>query len=565
MEQSEPRFFDDWVWSDHEAESDADRPFEFSIIRAEESGRIALLMLLVAAALAAPDLLTDSTLAFAGLLIAALLSLWTRFEARWSEYRRAGVLSNGAVVIVLGDFAWLGLLVAGTGGLQSPFAALLALPILFAVALFSRMKFAVMLVTSLVVTAYVGMATAGGVTEQTTWELAGALVSVMAIAWVSHGVCLVLERERRANELVIRNMSEALILLDNDRHIVVANKQIERFTGVTPSSIVGRHARQVVEDEAAEPLHPILQDVLQPLEQSCHVVRELTVNGPEPVDLRVSTSRCVSRGSESVGYVVVCQDVTPLKAAMRVKEKGLSMLSHEIRSPLTTLRVTASMISALAERFSNENMTHFAEVLDAETQRLVWVAGELLNVSTLEDDSAQIERRPTDIRALVTRLRRVIQLRAERKNVLVTGSCEGDLEAIPVDAERISSALNRLCDNALKYTGEGGEVSISAHRKNDLLTISVADTGVGIPADKRHLIFEKFAQLEEDTDRDRGDRGVGLGLYVARRIVELHNGEIHVSSEVGKGSIFTIELPVASEERVRSMSDAIVDLMAVEV
>lgn len=564
MEEREANSFTNWVWPDCPDDTESERPFEFSIIRAEDNGRIALLLMLLATALTAPHLLTNPLLAYTGLIIGAFLSLWTRFEARWAEYRRAGTLRNGAVVIVLSDFAWLAMFVAGTGGIASPFVALLTLPILFAVALFSRMKLALMLVTALVVTAYAAMVLATGFTTESSWQLAGMLISVMAIAWVAHGVCIVLERERRTNELVIRNMSEALLLLDSDRHIVVANRQVRGLTGVSPSEIVGRHAREVAEDEATSALAPILQDVISPVGDDTHLFRDLTLTGPEIIDVRVTTARCIASGSESVGHVVICQDVTAMKAAMRMQENGISMLSHEIRSPLTTLRVTASMISALADRLSDENMAQFASVLDSETQRLVWMAGELLNVSTLENTNTQISLEPTDVEALLRRLRRVVEVRSQRKRIRVTGTVEGDLSEIAVDPERMTSALHRLCDNALKYTDEGGEISIDARRTSDRLFISIADTGVGIPQESQHLIYDKFAQLQSDGARDRDERGAGLGLYVVRRIVELHGGMVHLDSEPGKGSTFTIELPVPSGNGKSDKNAVPAELRAVE-
>lgn len=547
---AEPRA-NDWIWADSHADSDSSRPFEFSIIRAEDNVRIMLLVLLLAAGLAAPQLVTSRLALFMGLIVGAFLSMWTRYEADWLLLRRLGFLGQGAVVVVIGDFAWLALVMVGTGGLASPFSALLLMPILFAVALFSRMKTAVMLVTALVVMAYVGMAAARGFDTINSWELAGMLVAVAAIAWVAHGVCLVLERERRTNELVIRNMSEGILLLDNSGRIVVANRQIERLTGVPPSAIVGERASEIAESEALSSLAPILRDVIRSAKGPASHVREVTVRGPEILDLRVTTTRCFGPVGENVGYVIICQDVTPVKTVMRVKEKGLSMLSHEIRSPLTTLRVTATMFGALADRLSHEKFGQIAEIVDCETQRLLWIAGELLNISSLEAPDASLHLEPTDVGALVRKVRRVMSVKATKRDIHIEGGVEGDLSSIPVDADRLESAVHRLCENAIKYTEPGGTVTIDARRVKEHVEIAVSDTGKGIPPDKMAIIFEKFAQLEDDGDRERDERGAGLGLYVVRRIVELHGGEIAVDSEPGRGSTFTLHIPVERGEASR--------------
>ncbi|MGC9318114.1 MAG: ATP-binding protein [Armatimonadota bacterium] len=551
MKGSTERRADDWVWADDQADYESSRPYEFSIIRAEDNVRIMLLVLLLAAGLAAPQLVTNRLALFTGLIVGAFLSMWTRYEADWLLLRRLGSLGQGAVVVVIGDFAWLALVTVGTGGLASPFSALLLMPILFAVALFSRLRVAVMLVTALVVVAYVGMAGVGSFDMMNSWQLAGILVTVAALAWVAHGVCLVLERERRTSELVIRNMSEGVLLLDNGGRVVVANRQIERLTGVPPNAIVGQEAARVVENEALSGIAPILQDVARAVNGPANHVREVTVHGPETLDLRVTTTRCFGPIGENVGYVIICEDITSVKTVMRVKEKGLSMLSHEIQSPLTTLRVTATMLGVLADRLSHEKFGHIAEVVDCETQRLMWIAGELLNISALEAPDASLQLAPTDVGALVAKVRRVMKLKAEQKKLSIEGAVEGDLSSIPVDPERLESAVHRLCENAIKYTEPGGTVAIDARRVNEHVEIAVSDTGKGIPPDKIGMIFEKFAQLEDDGEREKDERGAGLGLYVVRRIVELHGGEIAVDSEPGRGSTFRLHIPAERGEASR--------------
>jgi len=543
-----------------DAEDDAgERPYEFSIIRAEDNVRIGLLLLLMAAAAIGPELVTNHLVFYTGLIIGAFLSMWARYEADWLRLRRTGALTRGAVVVVLGDLAWLWLVTVGTGGLSSPFSALLVVPILYSVALFSRMRLAVMLVSAMVVLIYVTLA---ATSELQIWLLAGLLLTVMALGCVAHGVCQVLERERRTNELVIRNMSEGIVLLDCDRNVVVANRQLQRLTGVPTADMVGRNARDLADDDAMAPMDEVLRDVAEPTDGPATIVREVSVDLPDVVDLRVTTERCLGPAGERVGYVVVCQDVTPIKSVMRAKEAGLSMLTHEIRSPLTTLRVTASMLSALADGVSDGKVARFAEILDCETQRLVWIAGELLNASYFDDPRCELRRETCDVGSLVKRVCRVIALQASSKEISVAGWQKGDLSAVYVDEQRLQSALHRLCDNSLKYTEPGGEVTISAERIGDEVRISVSDTGKGIPEDKLDLIFEKFAQLEDASDRDKSERGTGLGLYVVRRIAELHGGHIEVDSEVGVGSTFSIVLPAVDPAMPKPAAPPAAELVA---
>ncbi len=534
----------EWAWAEAPPECEEDRPFEFSIIRAEDNVRIAVLVLLLVCALSAPELMTNRLLLYMGLLTGAFLSMWARFEANWPALRQLGRLGHGAVVVVLGDLLWLSLVVIGTGGLNGPFAALLVAPIIFSVALFSRLRFAVMLVTAIVTLVYFSLAATAPVGP---WKLVGLLLAVMALAWVAHGVCRILERERRANELIVRSISDAVVLLDSEGRVSVTNQQFQRLTGIPPSAILGERAQDLVRCDTSDTIPQLLQDVAELDDGLMHRTREITVCVPEEADLRVSTSRFLTPTGECVGYVIIAQDVTPVKAAMRAREQGLSMLSHEIRSPLTTLKVTAAMLSALADRASEDKLSRFAEVLEAETQRLVWTAGELLNITALEDPDLQLHRKGCDLASMVQRVRRVMDLRAGSKGVTLDGRVVGDVSSVLVDGERLESAIHRLCENAVKYTPEGGHVRVDVTRDDDTVAIAVSDTGPGIPADKHELIFEKFAQLDDDRHREKSERGVGLGLYVVKRIAELHGGHVSVESEVGKGSTFTMCIPAVDE------------------
>ena len=537
---------DGWVWEESAGKEDKERPFEFSLIRSAGNVRTALLMLVLAAGMSTPLLVTNRVAAYTGIIIGVLLTLWTRYVADWLGLRRGGQLGMGAVIVVIADYAWLCLLVVGTGGIDSPFKALLMVPVLFAVGIFARMRFAAVLVTSLVIVAYIGLALRDGITTVGLWELGGTLLTVMALAWVAHGVCLVLERERRANELVIRHMSDAVLLLDGTQHVVLCNSHMERLTGIAPGEIVGRHVDSVGGDGVLANLSLILSDVHNhgdvpvPTAREC----EIDVMGAETLDLQVSTVPCMTSSGEPLGWVVICSDVTPIKSLIRLKEKGISMLSHEIRSPLTTLRVAASMLSALADNVSDEDSGRFTEVIQAETVRLIRMAGDFLNASALDAPDATLNKKLVDVGALVRKTARMVQLRASGKSIAVEVEIHDAMPDIMVDSARVTDALQRLCDNAIKYTDSGGRVLISAFRDSGQICIGVSDSGQGIPMDRCEDIFEKFAQLDDDATRDKNERGAGLGLYVVKRTAELHGGSVEVESEPGHGSAFTVRLPI---------------------
>ncbi len=531
---------------DEAAGDTAQIPFEFYLIRYEDNVRAALVILLLIAALTTPSLVTNRVAAYTSLIVGVFLTLWTRYVADWRGIRVSGKLGIGALVVVLADYAWLALLAIGTGGARSPFHALLMVPILFAVAVFARQRVAVGLVTGLVMIAYFGLAIRSEAVVGWQWQLGGQLLTVMALAAVAYGMCVVLERERRTNELVIRHMSDAVILVDGGGLIALCNGHLQRFTGVAREAVLGKHTRELQSDDRFAGLAAVLADVGTVGRSTEPIVRELemALGDAEPVDVRVATVPYVAASGGVLGWVVVCSDVTAIKSLIRLKEQGIAMLSHEIQSPLTTLKIASEMLTAMEHTLPERDIARFAEVIGSQTERLIGMAADCLNASSLDEPDFAMTAQETDVSALVRLATQESQQKAADKGIAVSCEVADHIPGVMMDGQRIADALARLCDNAIKYTAPGGEVLIEASRADNELHISVTDTGQGVPPDQLESVFEKYSQLEDHSRRDKSERGVGLGLYVVKRTAELHGGRVDVVSEVGRGSTFTICLPI---------------------
>jgi signal transduction histidine kinase len=295
-------------------------------------------------------------------------------------------------------------------------------------------------------------------------------------------------------------------------------------------------------------LAEILSDVLVPTGADLSHVRDFSLDTPEPTDLRITTIRLGGRGTRPTGWLVVCQDVTELKSLLRMRESGIRFLSHEMRSPLTTFKLISSVFQELADRLSDNRSAKLIEIVDNETDRMLRLVGKFLDVAALDEGSYQPGKEACDVARLVTRVGDAIEVRGAEKGVLVSTRCAEGLPTIQADPDGIEDVLYNLCDNALKYTDEGGSVSIEVAREDEVVTIAVSDTGCGIPEDAQELIFEEFAQVQDARAGTPLEKGVGLGLYTVRRIVEIHGGRVEVDSEVGRGSTFRVYLPIAREE-----------------
>ncbi len=183
------------------------------------------------------------------------------------------------------------------------------------------------------------------------------------------------------------------------------------------------------------------------------------------------------------------------------------------------------------------------QIIRDHAARLARLTDDLLKLSSIEAGKLDFDFRPVRVGDLIESCVETTRLRADQKQLSVVADCPDDLPAVRGDARRLAELLQNLLDNAVQYTPQGGRITVHAARGGHSVHISVADTGIGIPADQQQRIFERFYRVDSARSREVG--GTGLGLSIARHLAEAHGGRIEVQSEVGKGSTFTLILPVA--------------------
>lgn len=525
---------------DHEG---AEGFLELSMLRALGNVRIALVILMLFVLTASLEIATSHTAAFLALFIGAILAIWTRFAARWREMHEANQLTTAAGIVLIGDVLWISLFVFGTGGLSSPFVALLFIPLVFGCAFFSVLKLAAALVAGLVALIIVGMSVAEPATTENLWRTSGTIFAAIAVTWVAYGLARVLERERQTNELVVRHMSEAVVLVDGSGVIRLINPPLAELTGLKEDDLVGSEIDNLPDGSGYTLLRQIVGEVLSD-EGQTNLFRdiEVEINAEKSRDLRVYTVRM--GGSRASGWVIICQDITDLKSLARARESGVRFLSHEMRSPLNTLKIISQIFGELTGQLTDSNAERLVAILDTETDRMLRMVGQFLDLAALDQGTFKLAMQEIELHDLLSRVSTALEVRAAEKQLRVEKDFPETLPTVNADPDRLEDVLHNLCDNALKYTDSGGHIRICALAEDGHVEVHVSDDGQGIAPEIQDDIFSEFVRAAED-GKSGQKMGIGLGLYMARRIIEEHGGEITVESALGQGSDFIITLPTA--------------------
>jgi len=347
------------------------------------------------------------------------------------------------------------------------------------------------------------------------------------------------EENRRIAESVLREMSDGVLVIDHSDRCLVANPAAARLLGQPRAALIGqgpdeilplgpeavRALRRRAADGSGAPVAPLLAEVNG---------RRLAISAGPFVDAVAAPGR--------EGMMILMRDLTAEAEAERVKQDFVSMVGHELRTPLTLIRTTIDLLNEGDAGALNETQTRIVEVLHANTDRLMALISDLLDMSALDSGRMQIQPEMIDIVAVVSDAVEEAQPAAQAKDHRLSAHMPDRLPVL-ADRKRILQVLANLVNNALKYTPPGGNIEVSVERRDPWVEVRVRDDGIGIPPEEQAQLFEKFFRT---TTGRRTTGGTGLGLAIARSLIDLHGGNIWVESNGQSGSTFVFTLPTRS-------------------
>jgi two-component system phosphate regulon sensor histidine kinase PhoR len=325
------------------------------------------------------------------------------------------------------------------------------------------------------------------------------------------------------------------VAIGDDDRILFANGAADRLLRTQASSSRNKQINDVVG------LGVILPVVIQcrTAKKRKHV--ELTLGDGENVSI-LETHASPFKGERTAGVVVVLHDVTELRRLERVRRDFVANVSHELKTPLTSIKGYVETLQSGAKS-DLEVLDRFLKRIDANASRLVELVQDILSLARAESQEAELRQTAVDI-ANVARQSVLTQEHVlTRKNISMNVKLANNI-LVKGDQEALRQVIDNLLTNAIKYTPEGGEVAVDLAQEGTEAVLRVKDTGVGIPAEHHARIFERFYRV--DKHRSREDGGTGLGLSIVKHLVQSMHGKVSVSSEPGRGSTFMVQMKVHS-------------------
>lgn len=326
-------------------------------------------------------------------------------------------------------------------------------------------------------------------------------------------------------QTLLQATDDAVLIADRDGSILRSNPVADLLFSTNPQTTADTLLSRTVSSE----LNALYRDAVS---RQTGVEADLTLAQPLPRTLHVRVTPISDKE-----YLLVLRDLTELRRLESIRRDFVANVSHELRTPLTSIKAMAETLldGALEDEVVSER---FLETIIRESDRLVRLSTDLLDLSRVEERG--IVKTPVDLSALVADVVTRLASQAQKADLTLTNSIRKPL-IVAADRDEMAQVLVNLLDNAIAYTPRGGTVTLTAQVSRDAVTVSVADTGIGILQDDIPRLFERFYRA--DKARSRASGGTGLGLSIVKHIVENHGGTVGVESEYNKGSVFTFTLP----------------------
>jgi PAS domain S-box-containing protein len=349
--------------------------------------------------------------------------------------------------------------------------------------------------------------------------------------------------EKSRMRVLINQLASGVMATDNQKRVALANPAFLRMLGYRGESVIGCRAEEFIGDES---LMQMIDQALSMREgEFLELTEELNLKGKKEGQETILVARCVpfkDRLGRILGTVTVLHDITALKKMDQLKSDFVSMVAHEIRSPMNSVLAQLKVVlDGLAGNVSEKQQ----EILGRASDRIRGLSDlstDLLDLAKIESGLITQEKENLNTAEFLADQVAFHQAKAQAKDVRLELDPLPKLPPLLANRPNMEEVLSNLISNAVNYTPEGGSIGVSATTENDYLCISVRDTGIGIAHEDLDRIFDRFYRVK--SEKTRLITGTGLGLSIVKSIVEAHNGMIRVESEPDHGTTFYVYIPL---------------------
>lgn len=386
-------------------------------------------------------------------------------------------------------------------------------------------------------------------------EIKMAIMNVMEDVELARKVS---EEEKARTEAFLGSIGEGILAVDRQGNLIMANPAAIAMLGVDPSKAIGRPVSKVMNILGKDAKGNILKLAKTPIEEAVALQTNktgeyylLSSNGVRiPI---ASTVSMVVFQNKIIGAVEIMRDITQSKQIDLAKSEFVSMVSHQLRTPITTISWYIEMLMQdFDSKYSGSDKEYITEIKQA-TERMLDLINSLLDVSRIELGTLPITPTEINISKLAENIIKEFNYLVQEKNIILNNNFSDQIQTIRADEKLLRMIMSNLLSNALKYTPNGGTVSFdilkqSSDESKEEILIKISDTGYGIPKDQQDRVFEKMFRADNIKQLDVS--GSGLGLHIVKSMVDKFNGKIWFESEVGKGSTFYVTIPLSGMEQV---------------
>ena len=351
-------------------------------------------------------------------------------------------------------------------------------------------------------------------------------------------------KEKQKAEAIVESISDGVIVTDDENKIILLNKATERILNIREIDTLDKHFLEVINMKEVFKIIERVQD--KPDSDESKKFTEISIREDKDIKYyRINVTPIKGESKKNIGVVTLLQDITKLKEIDNMKSDFISKVSHEFRTPLTSITMATGLMLDEIPGKINKKQKELLNAMSEDSKRLVNLVSELLDLSKIESGIVKMDIQLQDIYKIVKSSVKQFELQLKSMKINLKIEKRKNLPSVMADFNKIVWVMTNLIGNAIKYvpTDGSGLIEIKFKKTPVKLSISVSDNGKGISESYQKIIFNKFFQVKDDRQRS----GVGLGLSISKEILNAHGGDIWVKSELNKGSTFYFTLKIAKK------------------